>query len=102
MELIPDEAGQLNCVETWPRLPQLAYGSFINIMQFVIPFATMFVCYTRSHEHWCLQHSQYPPRIMIRLRQRAQGKPGSRTVRQRQEEAARTARVSHQLQSRAK
>ena len=51
MELIPDEAGQLNCVETWPRLPQLAYGSFINIMQFVIPFATMFVCYTRSHEH---------------------------------------------------
>ena len=34
---------------------------------------------------------------MIRLRQRAQGKPGARTVRQRQEEAARTARVSHQL-----
>ena len=102
MELIPDEAGQLNCVETWPRLPQLAYGSFINIMQFVIPFATMFVCYTRSHEHAtvCSTHNTHP-RIMIRLRQRAQGKPGARTVRQRQEEAARTARVSHQLQSRA-
>ena len=103
MELIPDEAGQLNCVETWPRLPQLAYGSFINIMQFVIPFATMFVCYTRSHEHAtvCSTHNIHH-RIMIRLRQRAQGKPGSRTVRQRQEEAARTARVSQQLQIRAK
>ena len=33
---------------------------------------------------------------MIRLRQRARSKPGSRTKRQRQEEAARTARVRQQ------
>ena len=48
MELVPDDEGVLHCVETWPRLPQLVYGAFINITQFVIPFATMFICYSRS------------------------------------------------------
>jgi len=36
-------------------------------------------------------------RIIVRLKQRAQGKPGSRTARQRQEEAARNARVNKML-----
>ena len=35
--------------------------------------------------------------MIIRLKQRAQGKPGSRTARQRQEEAARNARVNKML-----
>ena len=35
--------------------------------------------------------------IIVRLKQRAQGKPGSRTARQRQEEAARNARVNKML-----
>ena len=83
MELVPDpDTGHYNCQETWERTPQLVYGSFLNITQFIIPFTTIVICYTR---------------IMIRLRQRAQCKPGSRTAKQRQDEAARNARVNKML-----
>ena len=39
--------GNLNCQETWDRTPQLVYGSFTNITQFIIPFATIVICYTK-------------------------------------------------------
>ena len=83
MELVPEPtSGILNCQETWEKLPQLVYGSFTNVTQFVIPFATIVICYTK---------------IIIRLRQRAKSVPGTRTARQRQEEAARNARVNKML-----
>ena len=83
MELVPDHlTGTLNCQETWQRIPQLVYGSFTNVTQFVLPFATIVVCYIK---------------IMIRLRQRAQCMPGSRTAKQRQEEAARNRRINKML-----
>ena len=68
--------------ETWQRVPQLVYGSFTNVTQFVVPFATIVICYTK---------------IMIRLHQRAQCMPGSRTAKQRQEEAARNSRINKML-----
>lgn len=83
MELVPEPtSGILNCQETWEKLPQLVYGSFTNVTQFVVPFATIVICYTK---------------IIIRLRQRAKSVPGTRTARQRQEEAARNARVNKML-----
>ena len=83
MELVPDpDTGHHNCQETWERTPQLGYGSFLNITQFIIPFTTIVICYAK---------------IMIRLRQRARGKPGSRSAKQREEEAARNARVNKML-----
>ena len=47
MELVPDDVGNLNCQETWDRLPQLVYGSFTNVTQFVIPFTTIIICYAK-------------------------------------------------------
>ena len=47
MELVPDELGNINCQETWDRVPQLVYGSFTNVTQFVIPFATIVICYAK-------------------------------------------------------
>ena len=83
MELVPDsESGDVNCQETWERTPQLVYGSFLNITQFIIPIITIIVCYTK---------------IIIRLQQRARTKPGTRSARQRQEEAARNARINKML-----
>ena len=47
MELVPDDVGNLNCQETWDRIPQLVYGSFTNVTQFVIPFTTIIICYAK-------------------------------------------------------
>ena len=64
MELVTDPMSKnTNCQESWERIPQLVYGSFTNVTQFVMPFATIIICYTK---------------IMIRLNQRSQGIPGSR------------------------
>ena len=98
MELVTEPLTQItNCQESWERIPQLVYGSFTNISQFVIPFITIIICYSK---------------IMVRLGERLKGKPGtrfdskqiiqnsthfSRSAQQRQIEAARNRRTNWML-----
>ena len=64
MELVTDPMTKnTNCQESWERIPQLVYGSFTNVTQFVLPFSTIIISYTK---------------IMIRLNERSKGIPGSR------------------------
>jgi len=84
MELVIDPATTNTiCQEAWDKTPRLVYGGFTNIMQFVFPFSTIIICYSK---------------IMIRLRERsAAGKPGSRSAKKRMEEEARTKRTNRML-----
>lgn len=84
MELVTDPTtNNTICQEAWAKTPRLVYGGFTNIMQFVFPFATIIICYSK---------------IMIRLRERsASGKPGSRSAKKRLEEEARTKRTNRML-----
>ncbi|XP_059084227.1 prolactin-releasing peptide receptor-like [Tigriopus californicus] len=56
------ETGLLLCSESWYGMPRTIYGAFTNIMQFVLPFTTIFVCYSV---------------IMARLAQRYTTRPGA-------------------------
>ena len=84
LKILPDVNGNFQCLEIWPNGLQLVYGSFMNITQFVIPFVTIVICYTR---------------IMIKLRQRCIERSESMTSNQiqLQEEAARTRRMNKML-----
>jgi len=84
MELVNDPiTNNTICQEAWDKTPRLFYGGFTNIMQFVFPFITIIICYSK---------------IMIRLRERsASGKPGSRSAKKRLEEEARTKRTNRML-----
>ena len=81
-----DKNGNWQCEEVWPQRMQWIYrplSTFIhNIIQFVIPFTTILICYTR---------------IMLKLRRRALGRLISRTTEQILEDAARTARMNKML-----
>ena len=43
---VADKNGILQCSESWWGTPRTIYGAFVNVTQFVLPFTTIFVCYT--------------------------------------------------------
>jgi hypothetical protein len=55
--------GKWMCHEMWSGARRTAYGVFTNLTQFVLPFITIFACYSA---------------IIRKLRERSEAKPGTR------------------------
>ena len=81
-EIVRDDHGNLYCTEKLPDGLRMVYGSFLTITQFVIPFVTIIICYTR---------------IMFKLQQRDIEMSESMTTNQMVDEAARTSKMNKML-----
>ena len=84
MVVVTDPYGKPDCIENWPHgLDGWMYGLFTYVIQFIIPFTTIVICYTR---------------IMTHLRKRAiGGRSESMTTHQILEETAKITRMNKML-----
>ena len=81
--IVPDMIGKSHCRIGWPYVLKLVFPLFFNITQFVIPFVTIVICYTK---------------IMTHLRQRAiGGRSESMTTHQMLEETTKIIRMNKML-----
>lgn len=70
------------CQESFPEGVRVVYGSITAVLQFVVPFTIMVIAYTA---------------ISFKLTERAQNRPGLRSVSQEQEQVQRTRRTNWML-----